>query len=566
MLGTVIGNFKLVSLLGSGGMGDVYLAEHVGVQTQVAVKLLRSEISQDAEAIKRLFNEARVVGRIKHAGIVKIFDVGMCEGRAYLVMELLEGESLEQRITHGGPMPAAQVAELGRQIASILDAAHRVGVTHRDLKPENVYLVADEELDGRERIKLLDFGVAKLSGSLTASLGPRTVGLLGTPTYMAPEQWSDSSKVTWACDAYALGCVMFEMACGRPPFVARSIAEACTAHLYDAPPSPRELAPELPAALDEVILRLLSKQPEDRGGSLADIARAIAATMTGAPIAAPAPVERVDSPAPAAMTAPVAITEPVAMTAAVAMTAPGSVPAPATSRTTLGGSSGEIRVPAAQPGSRRVIGMAIGVLIVVAATAVIWIVRDPGTPRARPPAAAVAPVAPRLDPTPAPSQAASAPVVAAGAPAPGPPAAPAPSVDPAPPPPIEPVAPPRDAVSATPTPGKKTASAASQPAEPRTPTGVLSLASVPRCEILVDGKPTGLRTPQHGLKLAAGSHRITLVNAAAGVRDELVVDIVAGQTIRQHKDYRSPLAPSAPPAGPGDDRQTINPFQRKDSP
>ena len=140
-------------------MGEVYRAEHKDLQTPVAVKLLNSDISEDRDHVQRFFNEARIVSKIKHAGTVKIFDSGFHKEQAYLIMELLEGESLARRLDRGA-MPAAQVIEIARQIASILDATHRQGVIHRDLKPDNIYLIHDDERASGERVKVLDFGIA----------------------------------------------------------------------------------------------------------------------------------------------------------------------------------------------------------------------------------------------------------------------------------------------------------------------------------------------------------------------------------------------------------------------
>src|SRR5262249_45137014 len=154
-------------------------------------KVLHPEISSDKEHITRFFNEARVVGRIQHAGIVKIFDVGFhSSGRAYLIMEFLDGETLAKRIERRKRLSVPQIAAVGRQIASVLDATHSAGITHRDLKPDNIYIIPDRELASRERVKILDFGIAKLTGTM-ASVSPATIGTMGTPAYMAPEQWGE---------------------------------------------------------------------------------------------------------------------------------------------------------------------------------------------------------------------------------------------------------------------------------------------------------------------------------------------------------------------------------------
>jgi serine/threonine-protein kinase len=280
VIGETIGNFKIVSRLGRGGMGEVWLAEQTSIGTKVAIKLLREEISEDVEHVQRFFNEARAVSRIQHAGIVKIFDVGHHNGQAYLIMEFLEGETLAQRIAHSTRLSVGEIGDIGRQIANVLDATHNAGITHRDLKPDNIFLVPDREQPRGERVKILDFGIAKLTGTL-AAVSPRTTGTIGTPAYMAPEQWGDASKVDWRADLYSLGCVAFEMACGRPPFIVTNIAEACAKHLHDTPPRVREIVPTLPNALQSLLDRLLAKSPDDRPTSMREVERAFAAIGTG---------------------------------------------------------------------------------------------------------------------------------------------------------------------------------------------------------------------------------------------------------------------------------------------
>jgi hypothetical protein len=282
VIGQSIGNFRIVSRLGSGGMGEVFLAEQDAIDTKVAIKVLKAEISRDTQQVQRFFNEARAVGKIKHAGTVKIFEGGFhSSGHAYLVMELLEGETLSARIERVGRMPVAHACELGRQVASILAATHAQGITHRDLKPDNIFIVADAELASGERVKVLDFGIAKLTGTLAS--GPATVGTMGTPTYMSPEQWGNSGDVDWRTDAYALGCVLFEMVCGRPPFTGTTFADLCASHLAATPPSVRSLAPDVPAAFDELVARLLAKKPADRGTSMASIGGELEAIARNAP-------------------------------------------------------------------------------------------------------------------------------------------------------------------------------------------------------------------------------------------------------------------------------------------
>jgi len=256
----MVKGFKLLTQLGKGGMGEVWSAEQQIVNTKVAIKFLAPGVSAEAQ-VQRFFNEAIAVSKIHHAGIVKIFDVGFHGDRAYLIMELLEGELLSARIRRCAPLPLPLVAELGRQIVSVVEATRGAGVIHRDLKPDNVFLVADSELPGGERVKILDFGIAKLVTGVTGMTVANDS--MGTPPYMAPEQWTDAGRVDARADTYSFGCVLFEMCCGRPPFVSTTLGEACTKHLHVIPPRARTLV-AIPEELDELIARMLAKQPQDR--------------------------------------------------------------------------------------------------------------------------------------------------------------------------------------------------------------------------------------------------------------------------------------------------------------
>jgi serine/threonine protein kinase len=267
-IGETVGNFEVISQLGKGGMGSVYLALQKNVKTKVAIKVLHTDISTNTTHVQRFFNEAVAVSQIHHSGIVKIFDVGFhTSGEAYLVMEYLEGQTLSQRIRNRTRLGIGMVADFGRQIASVLDATHEAGITHRDLKPDNIYLVRDNELVNGERVKILDFGIAKLVPD-SAPGAPRMTALglssIGTPNYMSPEQWHSLAEADWRTDAYALGCVAFEMACGRPPFIGESMADVCAQHLGEPPPVPSKLVPGLPRELDQLIGRLLEKEPAAR--------------------------------------------------------------------------------------------------------------------------------------------------------------------------------------------------------------------------------------------------------------------------------------------------------------
>jgi tRNA A-37 threonylcarbamoyl transferase component Bud32 len=261
VIGETVKEFRITGRLGKGGMGEVWVAEQQIVKTKVAIKLLLSELSRDRELVERFFNEAIAVSKIRHSGIVKIYDVGFHRGSAYLIMELLEGESLSSRIRRVRRLPLEQVGEIGRQIASVLAATHAAKITHRDVKPDNIFLVSDDELASGERVKVLDFGIAKL-GTTVGITG--TGERMGTPDYMAPELWKDASTADARTDVYAVACIAFEMCCGRLPFPVSTIAEAYTKHTFEIPPRARSLVPDLPLALDEMIASGLAKLPSDR--------------------------------------------------------------------------------------------------------------------------------------------------------------------------------------------------------------------------------------------------------------------------------------------------------------
>ena len=358
MIGEIIGNFEIVARAGRGGMGEVFVAEQVAIKTRVAVKVLHAHVSASTAHVQRFFNEARAVARIQHAGIVKIFDDGFhTNQRAYLIMEYLEGETLAARLKRRRIAPR-DAAELARQIASILDATHHAGIIHRDLKPGNVFLVRDRGLASGERVKLLDFGIAKLSDTLATS--PTTAGAIGTPAYMAPEQWSDSSTVDWRADAYSLGCMIYEMAAGRPPFASRSVAEACAMHLH-APPQPiRTHAASTPAELDALALRLLSKDPAQRASSIAELEQQLAALVALAPPPGdePEPEPAGEPPPPATEPAPESLDE--APAELIARPPGGSTATVGSATTAWAGANSRRRITAALAGAAL---LAIGALV-----------------------------------------------------------------------------------------------------------------------------------------------------------------------------------------------------------
>jgi len=261
VLGQLLGNYRVVEQLGEGGMGVVYVGRHEALGHRVVVKVLRHELSHNAAMVQRFFTEAQAATAVRNPGIVQVFDFGTAaDGRAYLVMELLEGQTLAERMSQQ-PLDHSTCCRIGRQVAKALQAAHERGITHRDLKPENLFLVPDDEVIGGERVKVLDFGIAKLTSDAEPGARTRTGAVMGTPLYMSPEQCRGSGTVDARTDIYSLGCILFELACGRPPFVADGVGEIMGAHLHVAPPHPRELAPNVPPPLASLIVAMLAKQP-----------------------------------------------------------------------------------------------------------------------------------------------------------------------------------------------------------------------------------------------------------------------------------------------------------------
>jgi len=279
VIGETIGSYRVVQELGSGGMGAVYLGEHRRLGRKAAIKILRREYAQRTDLLERFFAEARATSVIDHPGIVQILDCDIDpNGQPFIVMEYLAGETLGAYLRRVGVLSASRAAGMARRMAEALGAAHGKGIIHRDVKPDNAFVVSDDP----PAIKLLDFGIAKLAAELSGGTSVRTQTgiMMGTPLYMSPEQCRGAGAVDHRADIYSLGCILFEMLCGRPPFVYEGMGELVAAHLTQTAPSVNSLNQDVMPALDVFVHRMLQKAPADRPQTMADAAATLTAFET----------------------------------------------------------------------------------------------------------------------------------------------------------------------------------------------------------------------------------------------------------------------------------------------
>jgi len=290
MIGEVLGNYRIDAQIGEGGMGVVYSARHELLGSKAAIKLLLPELSSNQQIVERFFNEAKAAAMINHPGLITVFDFGYHEsGSAYIVMEFLEGESLASRLKRPG-LTNEFVVEFMRQVALALQAAHDHQIVHRDLKPDNLFLCPDSALPLGIRVKILDFGIAKLAGDVGSSVKTRTGSMMGTPTYMAPEQCRGAGRVDHRADIYAMGCILFEMLAGRPPFQAEGVGEILGKHMYEEAPTLQSLRPDVHQGMATVVGRAIEKHSESRQQSVSELAHELASSAGLDTRAATAPI------------------------------------------------------------------------------------------------------------------------------------------------------------------------------------------------------------------------------------------------------------------------------------
>ncbi|MCS6911827.1 MAG: serine/threonine-protein kinase [Myxococcales bacterium] len=285
LLGSTIEGYRLLRVAGVGGMGVVFEGRD-DQGRRAAIKVLHAEMAQDREVTLRFLNEARAAQIVGHPALVEIWGCGqLASGEPYIVMEFLEGESLASVLAQaGGKLQVRDAVRVARQVAEALAAAHAKDIVHRDLKPENIMLGEDARRTGQVQVKVFDFGLAKMRPEQMTDRGPdatvlktQSGRLVGTPSYMAPEQCDEDGCPDQRTDVYALGVVLYECLAGRPPFVSHQegnarIIEVLSMHLGAPPPPLRQLAPHVPAPLAELVHAMLAKEQAKRP-SMAEVAQ-----------------------------------------------------------------------------------------------------------------------------------------------------------------------------------------------------------------------------------------------------------------------------------------------------
>ncbi len=272
---TLDGKYRLIRLLGKGGMGAVYLGQHVVIGKSVAVKFLHAEFAGNEEVIKRFYREAQAAAAIAHDNIIDVMDVGISpDGEPYLVMEFLEGESLNALLARTGPLDLAAACGIMEPVLLALHAAHAKGIVHRDLKPENIFLA--HRTGEPPKIKLIDFGISKFSQSVGDKL-TQTGSVMGTPAYMAPEQARGLSDLDHRADVYSTGVILYEMLTGKLPFKGDSFTELIISILTENPIPPREIKTDISHEIESILLQVLAKDPDKRFQTTLDFLEALKA-------------------------------------------------------------------------------------------------------------------------------------------------------------------------------------------------------------------------------------------------------------------------------------------------
>jgi beta-lactam-binding protein with PASTA domain/tRNA A-37 threonylcarbamoyl transferase component Bud32 len=310
------GRYRIVRKLGSGGMANVYLAEDEDLGRRVAIKILNDRYANDELFIERFRREAKSAAALSHPNIVSVYDRGEAEGTYYIAMEVIEGRSLKELIMTRGPLPIPQALAYSHEILEALRFAHRHGIIHRDIKPHNILI--------GERLKVTDFGIARAGASQMTEAG----SIMGTAQYLSPEQ-ARGAPVTASSDLYSVGIVLYEMLTGKVPFTGDSAIEIAMKHLNEAPKPPSKIRPEIPDDLDQVVLRALAKNPEDRYQTAEEFSEDLHRVEAGLPLS-----PETSEAATALLAAPALAGDgSTEVLAGTAVTRPQGPPPPPTART-----------------------------------------------------------------------------------------------------------------------------------------------------------------------------------------------------------------------------------------
>lgn len=267
--------YHILKRIGEGGMGRVYLGEHVKMNRQCAIKVMNPALVNDHESATRFAREASSAARIIHPNVAAVFDFGESDGLVYLVMEFVDGEPLSQILTREAPLGAARAVDIARQVAEGLGAAHELGIVHRDLKPDNILIARSRA--GKQVAKVVDFGIAKAAQEAASEALTRTGLVIGTPEFMSPEQLL-GDPIDARSDLYALGCIMHLMLTAIPPFEAETREQMIKRRLAEDAPHVQAIDPTLPDSLDRIVYRLLARSPAERYGSAAEVIDALTGT------------------------------------------------------------------------------------------------------------------------------------------------------------------------------------------------------------------------------------------------------------------------------------------------
>ena len=278
LIGSVLADrYHILKRIGEGGMGRVYLGEHVKMNRQCAIKVMSPALVNDAESASRFAREASSAARIIHPNVAAVFDYGESAGLVYLVMEYVDGEPLSRLLAREAPFDLERAVDLARQIAEGLGAAHELGIVHRDLKPDNILVARSRS--GREIVKVVDFGIAKAMQEGAGEALTRTGLVIGTPEFMSPEQLL-GDPIDARSDLYALGCILHLMLTAAPVFEAPTREQMIKRRLSESPPHAQALDPGIPDSIDQVITRLLARSPDDRFASAAEVSEALSGAHT----------------------------------------------------------------------------------------------------------------------------------------------------------------------------------------------------------------------------------------------------------------------------------------------